>query len=54
MQHDPYESAEWREFIAQQDRRDRQVGVAVALAAVAIIVLLVAENWDIIQSFLPN
>jgi hypothetical protein len=54
MTPDPYEDMEWREFVAQQDRRDRHVGIALGFAALAILIILVCEHWDFLQSFLPS
>ena len=54
MNHDPYEDAEWREFVAQQDKRDRHVGIAMGFAALAILIILILENIDAILPYLPN
>ena len=54
MNHDPYEDAEWREFVAQQDKRDRHVGIAMGFAALAILIILIVENIDAILPYLPN
>ena len=54
MTPDPSEDMEWREFVAQQDRGDRHVGIALGFAALAILIILVCEHWDFLQSFLPN
>ena len=54
MNHDPYEDAEWREFVAQQDRSDRHVVIALGFAALAILIILLVENIDAILPFLPH
>ena len=54
MNHDPYEDAEWREFVAQQDRSDRHVGIALGFAALAILIILIVEHIDAILLYLPH
>ena len=54
MTPDPYEDMEWREFVAQQDRRDRHVGIALGLAALAILIILLVEHIDAILPYLPH
>jgi sulfur relay (sulfurtransferase) DsrC/TusE family protein len=48
------EPRDWQEYLRQQDKWDRHVAVALACAAVAVIVLLLCEHWDTIQTYLPN
>jgi sulfur relay (sulfurtransferase) DsrC/TusE family protein len=48
------EPRDWEQYLRQQDRWDRHVAVAMAFAAVAVIVLLLSEHWDTIQTYLPN
>ena len=45
---------DWEQYLRQQDRWDRYVAVALAFAAVAVIVLLLSEHWEKIQTYLPN
>ena len=54
MTPDPYEDAEWREFVAQQDRSDRHVGIALGFAALAIAIILLVEHIDTILPYLPH
>jgi hypothetical protein len=54
MTPDPYEDMEWREFVAQQDRRDRNVGIALGFAALAILIILLVEHIDAILPYLPH
>lgn len=54
MTPDPYEDMEWREFVAQQDRWDRRVGIAMGFVALAIFIILALENIDAILPYLPH
>lgn len=54
MSRDPYEDMEWRDFVAQQDRWDRRVGIALGFVALAIALILAFENIDAILPYLPR